>query len=300
MAEAPPCSSLEDFFALAQVPNKLETFKETTGATEVEDLFELNEEMLTEAGFKKIEVKRFLRYLNLERSRIERRESSNSEHTVTSAPDPVNDAQSASMVRKDSVPLNLEPSSSSPTSSPAVSSSSSSSSSSPSAGAASSDGNRVKKDQWRRGEKIGQGAFGMVYKGLNTATGEIIAIKELNFDSSHLKSRQLKEMIKEVELMRRLSHPNIVKYLGGQEVLGARREEGGFSIACLCIFTEFVAGGSVESLLEQYGALDDDVVRRYAKETLDGLAYLHSEGILRTCIIIMIIVVNLYFSLFFQ
>ena len=39
------------------MPNKLETFKETTGATEVEDLFELNEEMLTEAGFKKIEVK---------------------------------------------------------------------------------------------------------------------------------------------------------------------------------------------------------------------------------------------------
>ena len=227
MAEAPPCSSLEDFFVLAQVPNKLETFKETTGATEVEDLFELNEEMLTEAGFKKIEVKRFLRYLNLERSRIERRESSNSEHTVTSAPDPVNDAQSASMVRKDSVPLNSEPSSSLPTSSPAVSSSSSSSSSSPSAGAASSDGNRVKKDQWRRGEKIGQGAFGMVYKGLNTATGEIIAIKELNFDSSHLKSRQLKEMIKEVELMRRLSHPNIVKYLGGQEVLGARRAPWG-------------------------------------------------------------------------
>ena len=132
MVEAPPCSSLEDFFALAQVPNKLETFKETTGATEVEDLFELNEEMLTEAGFKTIEVKRFLRYLNLERSRIERRESNKSEQTVTLAPAPVNDAQSASMARKDSVPLNLEPSSSSPTSSLPVSSSSSSSSSSPS------------------------------------------------------------------------------------------------------------------------------------------------------------------------
>lgn len=142
----------------------------------------------------------------------------------------------------------------------------------------------MKRDLWRRGEKIGQGAFGLVYKGLNTATGEIIAIKELNFDSEHLKSKQLEEMIKEVDLMRRLSHPNIVKYLGGQEVLGGGGGgDGSGGMACLCIFTEFVAGGSVDSLLSQYGALDQEVIRRYAKETLDGLVYLHSEGILRTC-----------------
>lgn len=143
----------------------------------------------------------------------------------------------------------------------------------------------MKKDQWRRGEQIGQGAFGMVYKGLNTATGEIIAIKELNFDGQHAKSRQLKEMIKEVELMRRLNHPNIVKYLGGQEISQAGGGGGGGSaVSCLCIFTEFVAGGCVESLIAQYGALDDDVVRRYAKETLDGLAYLHGEvRMIRVC-----------------
>ena len=90
----------------------------------------------------------------------------------------------------------------------------------------------------------------MVYKGLNTATGEIIAIKELNFDGQHAKSRQLKEMIKEVELMRRLNHPNIVKYLGGQEISQAGGGGGGGSaVSCLCIFTEFVAGGCVESLI---------------------------------------------------
>lgn len=64
--------------------------------------------------------------------------------------------------------------------------------------------NRVKHGEWKKGEKIGQGAFGLVFKGLNTLNGEIIAIKELNYDAD--KAKQLKEMIKEVKLMRRLSH----------------------------------------------------------------------------------------------
>jgi serine/threonine protein kinase len=48
----------------------------------------------------------------------------------------------------------------------------------------------------------------------------------------------------------------------------------------LYIFTEYVAGGSVESLLSTYGKFSEGVVRRYAQETLEGLAYLHKEGIL--------------------
>jgi len=131
------------------------------------------------------------------------------------------------------------------------------------------DNSRVRRGEWRLGEKIGQGAFGMVYKGMNTANGEIVAIKELNFDAS--KKRQLKEMVKEVDLMRRLRHPNIVKYLGGQEELEQGR---------LYIFTEFVAGGSVGALVKTYGAFKEAVVRRYASECLEGLVYLHAHKIL--------------------
>jgi len=111
---------------------------------------------------------------------------------------------------------------------------------------------RVQKDMWKCGEKIGQGAFGLVFKGMNKLNGEIIAIKELHFEPTQRK--QLREMVKEVKLMNRLSHENIVTYLGGQEDI-----EGGK----LYIFTEYVAGGSVQALLSQYGPFDEAVVRRY-------------------------------------
>ncbi len=48
--------------------------------------------------------------------------------------------------------------------------------------------------------------------------------------------------------MRRLSHANVVRYLGGEEELTNGR---------LYIFTEFVSGGSVQSVLQQYGPLPE-------------------------------------------
>jgi len=47
----------------------------------------------------------------------------------------------------------------------------------------------------------------------------------------------------------------------------------------------YVAGGSVDALLKQYGPLGSNVVARYAAETLAGLIYLHANGIVQ-CVIL--------------
>jgi len=47
-----------------------------------------------------------------------------------------------------------------------------------------------------KGDKIGKGAFGLVFKGLNQANGQIIAIKELSYDPK--KDKQIRELVKEV------------------------------------------------------------------------------------------------------
>jgi hypothetical protein len=41
--------------------------------------------------------------------------------------------------------------------------------------------------RWRKGELIGSGAFGRVYMGMNLDSGELIAVKQVNFISFFLR-----------------------------------------------------------------------------------------------------------------
>ena len=45
------------------------------------------------------------------------------------------------------------------------------------------------------------------------------------------------------------------------------------------IFLEYVPGGSIKSLVERFGSLDEAVVRVYTRQLLLGLEYLHTNGI---------------------
>ena len=122
--------------------------------------------------------------------------------------------------------------------------------------------------QYRKGETIGRGANGTVYQGMCLVTGKLVAIKEVQVprgDSSFAKLRT------EVQLMAKLSHANIVEYLG------AELDEGA---GLLSIYQEWVPGGSIDSLLAKFGGtFADSITKRYAEETLKGLAYLHEHRI---------------------
>jgi len=120
--------------------------------------------------------------------------------------------------------------------------------------------------RWQRGEKIGRGAFGTVYVGLNLVTGELMAVKHL--DTAEVSARELASLEHEITLMKVMHHPNIVQYLGT-----TRDREA------LCIFLEYVTGGSIRQMLERFGQLDETVVRTYTRQLLLGLEYLHRNGI---------------------
>ncbi|XP_015875145.2 mitogen-activated protein kinase kinase kinase ANP1 isoform X1 [Ziziphus jujuba] len=127
--------------------------------------------------------------------------------------------------------------------------------------------------RWRKGELIGCGAFGRVYMGMNLDSGELLAVKQVliaaNTDSKEKAQAHIKELEEEVKLLKNLSHPNIVRYLGT-----VREEE------TLNILLEFVPGGSISSLLGKFGSFPEAVVRTYTKQLLLGLAYLHKNGIM--------------------
>eukprot|EP01038_Epipyxis_sp_PR26KG_P004524 gene4524-6389_t len=127
--------------------------------------------------------------------------------------------------------------------------------------------NWIKHNDWRLGEKIGSGSFGDVYQGMNDK-GKLFAVKRLNVKE---KSSEVDNLLQEIQLMRNLSHPHIVQYLGAS----VDPKE-----PIMNIFQEWVPGGSVAHLLKKFGPFSIGVVRSYTKQILEGLTYLHSNGII--------------------
>jgi serine/threonine protein kinase len=60
---------------------------------------------------------------------------------------------------------------------------------------------------------IGQGAYGIVYKGKKEDTGDIVAIKRIPFSDSTPEGGVPCNVIREISLLRELDHPNVVSYL---------------------------------------------------------------------------------------
>jgi mitogen-activated protein kinase kinase kinase len=139
--------------------------------------------------------------------------------------------------------------------------------------------------KYMKGALIGQGSFGSVYIALHAVTGELMAVKQVEMPSApadgtsgeggaasavDAKKNTMVEALKhEIGLLRELRHPNIVQYLG------SNTEE-----TTLNIFLEYVPGGSVASMLVNYGPLGESLIANFVRQILTGLAYLHSKDII--------------------
>ncbi|CAG8620443.1 5054_t:CDS:2, partial [Dentiscutata heterogama] len=130
------------------------------------------------------------------------------------------------------------------------------------------------KIKWIKGNFIGMGSFGSVYLGLNAFTGELMAVKQVelpteNSSNNERKKTMLDALQREITLLEELQHENIVQYLGSQY------EEGTFNI-----FLEYVPGGSVATMLNNYGPLEEPLIRSFVRQILQGLNYLHEKDII--------------------
>ncbi|KFQ89041.1 Mitogen-activated protein kinase kinase kinase 3, partial [Phoenicopterus ruber ruber] len=124
---------------------------------------------------------------------------------------------------------------------------------------------------WRRGKLLGQGAFGRVYLCYDVDTGRELAAKQVQFDpESPETSKEVSALECEIQLLKNLQHERIVQYYG---CLRDRAEK------TLTIFMEYMPGGSVKDQLKAYGALTENVTRKYTRQILEGVSYLHSNMI---------------------
>lgn len=134
----------------------------------------------------------------------------------------------------------------------------------------SSASSKFEEFAWIKGELIGRGSFGSVYLALNVTTGEMLAVKQVVVTNSWNKTSDgLDALHKEVETMKDLDHLNIVQYLGFEQ------KKNTYSL-----FLEYVGGGSISSCLKSFGKFDEPLVKFITRQVLDGLRYLHSNGIL--------------------
>ncbi|NXD19265.1 M3K3 kinase, partial [Spelaeornis formosus] len=124
---------------------------------------------------------------------------------------------------------------------------------------------------WRLGKLLGRGAFGEVYLCYDADTGRELSVKQVPFDpDSQETSKEVNALECEIQLLKTLRHDRIVQYYG---CLRDPEEKK------LSIFVEYMPGGSIKDQLKAYGALTENVTRKYTRQILQGVFYLHSNMI---------------------
>ncbi|KAI3632417.1 hypothetical protein MIR68_009523 [Amoeboaphelidium protococcarum] len=127
------------------------------------------------------------------------------------------------------------------------------------------------------GNVIGKGKCATVFYGVNLENQQIMAVKQVVLGSQsglrpqHQKQKkEMAEMLKkEIYILQSLDHDNIVKCLGHQ-----------FQNGVLTMLMEYVSGGSIASLVARQGPLNMELCRSYASQIVNGLIYLHEQGII--------------------
>eukprot|EP01133_Synstelium_polycarpum_P008970 gene8970-10521_t len=115
---------------------------------------------------------------------------------------------------------------------------------------------------------ITKGGFGKVYLSKKKRTGDIYAIKRLK-KSDMIKKNQVDHVKIERNILAHTSNPFVVKmYYSFQ------------SKDYFYLVMEYVHGGDCFSLLQNLGALEEDMAKMIVAETVLALEYLHNNGII--------------------
>ncbi|KAG0186626.1 hypothetical protein DFQ28_007527 [Apophysomyces sp. BC1034] len=113
--------------------------------------------------------------------------------------------------------------------------------------------------QYQLGNCIGKGQFGAVYRALDLATGEIVAVKRVKLEDG-----ELDQEVMAISLLKTLSHRNVIQYFG---FIRSRNH--------MNLVLEYAENGSLMSTLKAFGAFPEKLVASFCMKILNGLEYLH-------------------------
>lgn len=124
-------------------------------------------------------------------------------------------------------------------------------------------------DSYVKIDKVGQGTYSNVYKARDKETGKIVALKKVRFDTSEPES--VKFMAREILILQKLDHPNIVKLEG----LATSRMQ-----YSLYLVFDYMHSDLSRILSRPEERLTEPQIKCYMQQLLSGLQHCHDRGIL--------------------
>lgn len=127
----------------------------------------------------------------------------------------------------------------------------------------------LRADLFEKLDKVGQGTYSSVYRARNVETGRIVALKKVRFDTFQPES--VRFMAREITILRRLDHPNIMKLEG----LITNR------LSCSIYLVFEYMEHDVSGLLSCYDIkFSDAQIKCYMRQLLAGLEHCHAQGVM--------------------
>ena len=105
------------------------------------------------------------------------------------------------------------------------------------------------------GNSIGKGAFSCVYLGVNIKTAQNVAIKQIAL--SNVSEGQLSKIQQEINLLKALNDPGIVKYIDSISTENY-----------LNIILEYCENGSLYNYIKKFGPFPESLVSMYIYQVL--------------------------------
>ncbi|ERS96811.1 CAMK/CAMKL/KIN4 protein kinase [Sporothrix schenckii ATCC 58251] len=127
---------------------------------------------------------------------------------------------------------------------------------------------QIKFGEYILGNTIGEGEFGKVKLGWKQEGGVQVAIKLIKKDILGSNPTRMAKIMREVNILRQLNHPNIVQLHKMEE---SEHHYG--------IVLEYASGGELFDYILNHRYLKDHAARRLFAQLISGVGYLHKKGI---------------------